>query len=224
MRRALPIGPGILTEFVLSRCPECSAEVSKKAVACPKCGHPFTAASSPASGVFGGLVSFFIGLPIILLGGFIVLAFIAKGCDDSAKADREAVERAANEQIAGMRMRQEQQQLAIFNSPEQRERRDAIAKQQAQQAKVEAEQREQEQLRLAEERVRPARDRLAKTIAYQQQQASNGYPSFQIELGKRYMRGDGVETNLALARHWLQSACTNGESQASNLLMRLTNN
>jgi len=32
---------------------------------------------------------------------------------------------------------------------------------------------------------------------------------------------DGVETNLALARHWLQSACTNHESAASNLLERL---
>jgi len=61
-----------------------------------------------------------------------------------------------------------------------------------------------------------------KVIAYQHQQASNGYPSFQLELGKRYLRGDGVETNLALARHWLQAACTNGESQASNLLAQIT--
>ncbi len=48
-----------------------------------------------------------------------------------------------------------------------------------------------------------------------------GSPTFQIEMGKRYMSGDGVETNLALARHWLQSACTNHESAASNLLERL---
>ena len=61
-------------------------------------------------------------------------------------------------------------------------------------------------------------------VVYQLKQASNGYPSFQLELGKRYMRGDGVETNLALALHWLQAACTNGESQASNLLMQLKSN
>lgn len=57
-----------------------------------------------------------------------------------------------------------------------------------------------------------------KIISFQQQQASNGYSSFQIELAKRYLRGDGVETNLALARHWLESACTNHDSQATNLL------
>ena len=63
---------------------------------------------------------------------------------------------------------------------------------------------------------------IPRIVAYQLQQASNGSPSFQIEVGKRYMRGDGVETNLALARHWLQAACTNGESQASNLLAKIT--
>lgn len=60
-----------------------------------------------------------------------------------------------------------------------------------------------------------------KVLAYQSQQASNGSPSFQLILGKRYLTGDGVETNLALARHWLQSACTNGEPQATNLLTQI---
>jgi hypothetical protein len=59
-------------------------------------------------------------------------------------------------------------------------------------------------------------------LSYQHQQASNGYASFQLELGRRYLRGDGVETNLTLARHWLQSACTNGEPQATNLLQQLS--
>ncbi len=63
-----------------------------------------------------------------------------------------------------------------------------------------------------------------RVVAYQQQQASNGAASFQLELGKRYMRGDGVETNLTIALHWLQAACTNGESQASNLLQQLKSN
>ena len=66
-----------------------------------------------------------------------------------------------------------------------------------------------------------ARETLIRVIANQLKQASNGSPTFQLELGKRYMSGDGVETNLALARHWLQSACTNHESGASNLLERL---
>jgi hypothetical protein len=58
-------------------------------------------------------------------------------------------------------------------------------------------------------------------VDYQHQQASNGFPSFQLEMAKRYLRGDGVETNLALARHWLQAACTNGEPVATNLLSQL---
>lgn len=62
---------------------------------------------------------------------------------------------------------------------------------------------------------------MARIIAYQQQQASNGLGSFQVELGRRYLRGEGVATNLTLAAHWLRSACTNGESQATNLLLQL---
>lgn len=69
-----------------------------------------------------------------------------------------------------------------------------------------------------------ARSRNALTnriIAHQMREASNGLPSFQLILGKRYLTGDGVETNLALAKHWLQSACTNGEPIATNLLSQL---
>ena len=66
-----------------------------------------------------------------------------------------------------------------------------------------------------------AREMLLRVIANQLKQASNGSPTFQLELGKRYMRGDGVETNLALARHWLESACTNHVAGASNLLEQL---
>jgi len=63
---------------------------------------------------------------------------------------------------------------------------------------------------------------LQRVIVLQQQQASNGLPSFQFELGKRYLTGDGVEMNQILARHWLQSACTNGSSLASNLLNHIS--
>lgn len=54
---------------------------------------------------------------------------------------------------------------------------------------------------------------------FQQRQASNGLGGFQLELGRRYLRGvGGVETNFALARHWLTSALTNGYHEATNLL------
>ncbi len=85
-----------------------------------------------------------------------------------------------------------------------------------------AEQAKREAIEARQKQINAARSAMtARTVAYQFAQASNGLPSFQIELGKRFMRGDGVETNLALARHWLQSACTNGESEATNLLRQI---
>jgi hypothetical protein len=60
----------------------------------------------------------------------------------------------------------------------------------------------------------------SKVVTYQLNQASNGLPSFQFEIGKRYLNGDGLEANRDLALHWLRSACTNGNEQASNLLTK----
>lgn len=60
-----------------------------------------------------------------------------------------------------------------------------------------------------------------RVIAYQLQQASNGLPSFQLEVAKRYLKGDGVPQDHALATHWLRAACTNHDSTASNLLAEL---
>ena len=64
-------------------------------------------------------------------------------------------------------------------------------------------------------------ENLPRVVDYQLRQASNGSSSFQIEIGKRYLRGDGLEVNTNMAIYWLQSACTNGESEASNLLARI---
>lgn len=58
----------------------------------------------------------------------------------------------------------------------------------------------------------------ARVWEYQQRQASNGLGGFQLELGRRYLRGDGCETNFAAARKWLKSALTNGYHEARNLL------
>ncbi len=62
---------------------------------------------------------------------------------------------------------------------------------------------------------------LVRVLAHQHQQASNGYGSFQYELGRRYLAGDGVGINQALAIHWLKSACTNGLTEATNLLTKI---
>jgi TPR repeat protein len=60
-----------------------------------------------------------------------------------------------------------------------------------------------------------------RVVRYQLTQASNGLPSFQFEIARRYLRGDGVETNRALGLHWLRAAVTNGHEGASNLLHSL---
>lgn len=61
----------------------------------------------------------------------------------------------------------------------------------------------------------------ARVILYQLTQASNGLPSFQIEVAKRYLRGDGLPQDHALATHWLKAACTNHDSEATNLLAKI---
>lgn len=95
--------------------------------------------------------------------------------------------------------------------------RETLAKEAAESAKWRADQ-------LASRQARQNLDRQAQTArvaVYQLAQASNGLPSFQIEVAKRYMRGDGLELNKALAKFWLESACTNRESEATNLLKSL---
>lgn len=86
---------------------------------------------------------------------------------------------------------------------------------------VEADQKLQELQRVQSAAERYRQKQVATTlrvVAHQHQQASNGYGGFQYELGRRYLKGDGVETNRILALHWLTSACTNGLSEATNLL------
>jgi hypothetical protein len=53
-----------------------------------------------------------------------------------------------------------------------------------------------------------------KVLFFQKEQATNGLGIFQYELGLRYLRGDGVETNIDLARLWLARAQTNGYPNA----------
>ncbi len=62
----------------------------------------------------------------------------------------------------------------------------------------------------------------ARVVSYQHQQASNGLGSFQFEIGKRYLHGDGLPQDQPLARFWLTSACTNGLSEATNLLRTMS--
>lgn len=66
-----------------------------------------------------------------------------------------------------------------------------------------------------------ARRVVERVVRFQREQAEKGLPSFQYELGARYMNGDGVETNRALAVQWLQKAAAQGESRAEKLLQSI---
>jgi TPR repeat protein len=187
---------------------------------------------SVAGGVFKGLFMFFIGLPIIVLFGLFVLAIMVRGCEQVENArsaeeiNREATDRSERERSAKLRADDEYRareaaRVAYEASPE------GVAERLKQEEARRSRERELaaqealEKARAEEQRMRPIRERAARIAAYQLQQASNGYPSFQIEVAKRYMAGDGLPIDKELARHWLNSACTNGESQATNLLKEL---
>ena len=62
---------------------------------------------------------------------------------------------------------------------------------------------------------------LQKTIEFQKKRAEAGAPTAQYDLGIRYLNGDGVEKNPELAKKWLHSAATNGNTQAVKKLGEL---
>lgn len=59
-----------------------------------------------------------------------------------------------------------------------------------------------------------------KTVEFQKLQATNGVGYAQFELGIRYLRGDGVDSDIGLAQLWLTRATTNGFSGALTNLSR----
>ena len=61
----------------------------------------------------------------------------------------------------------------------------------------------------------------AKTVTWLLAQATNGSSSAEYSLGLRYLNGQGVETNKALAIEWLRKAAAQGNTEASNRLEKL---
>lgn len=62
---------------------------------------------------------------------------------------------------------------------------------------------------------------MRKTIEFQKKQAEAGAPTAQYDLGTRYLKGDGVEKDLELAKKWLNASATNGNAQAAKKLLEL---
>lgn len=62
---------------------------------------------------------------------------------------------------------------------------------------------------------------LKNAIEFLKKRAEAGSASAQYELGKRYMTGDGIEKDLALARKWLEASAKQGEENAKLKLSEL---
>jgi hypothetical protein len=58
-------------------------------------------------------------------------------------------------------------------------------------------------------------------LAFQMQQATNGNPSFQYELGLRYLSGNGVQGNTNEALRWLREAARRGYKPAEEKLKNI---
>lgn len=77
---------------------------------------------------------------------------------------------------------------------------------------------ERQKLRLAaiEKQKSAEAEKVLRVFNWKLSQASNGYPSFQYDTARAFLEGSIVEKDERLARHWLQSAMTNGSIEASN--------
>lgn len=61
-----------------------------------------------------------------------------------------------------------------------------------------------------------------KVVEFLSAKAKAGAAYAQFDLGKRYILGDGVETNFVEARKWLEAAAKQNHAGASNTLAELT--
>jgi TPR repeat protein len=213
----------------LLNCHACGHQVSAQAESCPKCAQPFRVGNktSVARGVFWGLFSFFILLPLGIAAAIFITSAVMLGVSQSNKARTEAraaeesndvrLALAAYDATNGLAEANAERAGKEYQAELSRQMAEATAKRQQEIALAQL----QEQADRTAEILKAKHEREQKLITYQMDRASNGLPSFQLIIGQRYLRGDGVETNLALARHWLQSAATNGEPIATNLLSQL---
>jgi hypothetical protein len=64
--------------MALIKCPECGAEVSSAAAACPKCGHPLRA--SPTGGINTKDPVHVVGIVLVVIIDLGILVFGAQQC------------------------------------------------------------------------------------------------------------------------------------------------
>jgi len=60
-----------------------------------------------------------------------------------------------------------------------------------------------------------------RVVEFQKKRAEAGSATAQYDLAMRYLKGDGVEKDLALAKKWLQAAAKNGHTLAPKKLEEL---
>jgi hypothetical protein len=76
-------------------------------------------------------------------------------------------------------------------------------------------------LKQEEENSKRTVSREASLLRFQMMQAENGLPTFQYELGLRYLKGDGLERNETKALEWFRMAAAGGNKDAEKKLAEL---
>ena len=137
---------------------------------------------------------------------------------DTAKFQYEGVWTKYGQVMASYATRRESQ-VATESQHEKRRTEREAEERRANEERMARDAEQSEKLRAAERAKREAT--LVRVIKFQHEQAEKGFGSFQYELARRYLKGDGVETNQPIAIQWLESACTNGLTEASNLLAKI---
>jgi hypothetical protein len=97
--------------------------------------------------------------------------------------------------------------------PSTQEVEDFKLSQQAEQKQIDAKNRDAEQQN-QKAKVEKSKELKLKTFKYYSDEAQKGDGYAQMRLGELYLHGDGVGTNLNLARKWLWTASTNGYPDA----------
>ncbi|MDB6131682.1 MAG: hypothetical protein JWM04_2789 [Verrucomicrobiales bacterium] len=107
-------------------------------------------------------------------------------------------------------------QLAEFQEEQLQEERQRNERMKQEQAKAGA-----ARLKITEEKEKQAAAKDASLLKFQMEQAEKGLPTFQYEMGLRYLEGRGVERNAERGNEWLKKAVEGGVKEARSKMVDL---
>lgn len=196
-------------------CPDCRAEVSPHAAACPKCGRPLKESKSVFHYVFWGVVSLVV--TVAILGAIAFLVVVVLGTISEVNARRERDARAQR-----IEKEESEKSAAIAKEFSSRTNAPATPKDEVT-ARLEAKRAEDERPAIGKREwvtLPPAEDdptngTKARVFKFYKETAVSGDGYAQLRIARMYATGDGVEKDLAQAGRWFSNAALNGKPEAS---------